>query len=175
MPPREIAHERRPQGGSPVSGTLYLTKKIGICAAHRLHNPAWSDEKNLAVFGKCATPGGHGHNYVLEVTVRGRVHPDTGMVIDLKDMKEIIRREFWEKCDHRDFNHDVAFMKGRIPTAENIAVAAWEVLEPAFGKGILYRLRLHETERNVVEYFGPEDGDDPGGGGGADERERNRA
>jgi 6-pyruvoyltetrahydropterin/6-carboxytetrahydropterin synthase len=160
-----------------MSGTLYLTKKVGISAAHRLHNAAWSEEKNLAVFGKCARPGGHGHNYVLEVTVCGRADPDTGMVIDLKTMKEIIRREVWARCDHRDFNRDVPFMKGRIPTAENIVIAMWEVLEPAFGKGILYRLRLHETDRNVVEYYGPEDGEDAAAAGRAEavREERNRS
>ncbi len=139
-------------------GYLYLTKRIGFCAAHRLANPDWTEEKNRTVFGKCATPGGHGHNYVLEVTVRGVPDPGTGMVIDLKEMKEIILREFWRKCDHRDFNRDVPFMQGRIPTAENIAVAAWEVLAPALPPGSLYRLRLLETDRNVVEYFGPASG-----------------
>jgi len=157
-----------------MSGRLYLTKKVAICAAHRLHNPAWSDERNLAVFGKCARPGGHGHNYVLEVTVCGRADPETGMVIDLKEMKETIRREVWSKCDHRDFNRDVPFMKGRIPTAENIAIAIWEVLEPAFGRGTLFRIRLHETERNVVEYFGPGERA-AAGGAGAGREERNRS
>jgi 6-pyruvoyltetrahydropterin/6-carboxytetrahydropterin synthase len=136
-------------------GYLYLTKKVAFCAAHRLHNPDWSDEKNRQVFGKCASPDGHGHNYVLEVRVKGRPDPETGMVIDLKEMKEIIMRQFWDRCDHRDFNRDVDFMSGRIPTAENIAVAAWEVLDPAFPEGILDRVRLHETDRNVVDYYGP--------------------
>jgi 6-pyruvoyltetrahydropterin/6-carboxytetrahydropterin synthase len=136
-------------------GYLYLTKRMPFCAAHRIFNPAWSDEKNLQVFGKCATPGGHGHNYVLEVTVRGVPNPETGMVIDLKELKEVMVREFWSRCDHRDFNHDVDFMRGRIPTAENIAVAAWQVLDPHLPPGVLYRVRLHETERNIVEYFGP--------------------
>ncbi len=136
-------------------GYLYLTKRVAFSAAHRLHNPAWSEEQNLQVFGKCARPGGHGHDYVLEVTVRGRPDPGTGMVIDLGELKGIIRREVWSRCDHRDMNADVDFMKGRIPTAENIAVAMWEALEPALPPGLLYRLRLYETERNVVEYFGP--------------------
>lgn len=139
-------------------GSLYLTKRIAFCAAHRLHNEAWDQARNAAVFGKCATEGGHGHNYVLEVTVRGKPDPQTGMVIDLKHLKAVIVREFWERCDHRDFNHDVDFMQGRIPTAENIAVAAWEVLEPALPPGLLYRIRLHETDRNVVDFYGPERG-----------------
>ena len=141
-------------------GYLYLSKKMGFCAAHRLAKPEWSDEKNLAVFGKCATPAGHGHNYVIEVTVRGRPDPETGMVIDLKEMKQIILREFWERCDHRDFNQDVDFMRGILPTAENIAIAAWKVLAPAFPPGMLYRVRLQETDRNLAEYFGPDDGRD---------------
>lgn len=136
-------------------GFLYLTKKVTFSAAHRLYRDDWSDEENRRVFGKCARPGGHGHNYVLEVTLRGRPDPETGMVLDLKEMKEIIHREFWEKCDHHDFNRDVALLKGRIPTAENIVMAAWEVLEPVFPHGMLFRLRLHETDRNAVEYFGP--------------------
>lgn len=138
------------------TGLIHLTKRMAFCAAHRLYKPEWSDEKNLAVFGKCATPAGHGHNYLLEVTVRGRPDPETGMVIDLKEMKRIILREFWEKCDHRDFNRDVEFMRGRIPTAENIAIAAWDVLAPAFPPGLLYRVRIQETERNVAEYYGPD-------------------
>ena len=139
-------------------GCLYLTKRIAFSAAHRLYNPAWDDARNAAVFGKCATEGGHGHNYVLEVTVRGKPDPQTGMVVDLKHLKAVMVREFWERCDHRDFNKDVDFMRGRIPTAENIAVAAWEVLEPALPWGILYRVRILETDRNVVDFYGPERG-----------------
>ena len=135
---------------------LYLTKKVSFSAAHRLYREDWSEEKNRRVFGKCARPGGHGHNYVLEVTVRGTADPETGMVLDLKEMKDVIHREFWVKCDHRDLNRDVEFLRGRLPTAENLVQAAWEVLEPAFPPGMLYRLRLHETDRNAVEYFGPE-------------------
>ena len=135
---------------------VYLTKTVSFSAAHRLYNPAWSLETNLEVFGKCANPGGHGHNYRLEVTLRGRPDPETGMVINLREVKRVVMEHFWEKCDHRDFNHDVEFMRGRIPTSENVVMAAWEVLEPEFPPGSLYRLRLFETEDNAVEYFGPE-------------------
>ena len=142
-------------------GVIYLSKRVSFCAAHRLFNPGWSDEKNESIYGACARPGGHGHNYVLEVTVRGVPDPATGMVIDLKQVKSVVMREFWEKCDHRDMNRDVEFMIGRIPTAENIVMAAWDVLAPHLEGGELHRLRLHETDRNYVDYYGPDtEGDD---------------
>lgn len=140
----------------PERGTVYLNKQVAFCAAHRLHNPKWSDAENLAVYGACARPGGHGHNYVLEVTVKGKPDPATGMVVDLKRVKEVVMREFWEKVDHRDFNRDVDFMRGRIPTTENIAIAAWEVLAPHIEGGELHRIRLYETDRNWADYYGPE-------------------
>jgi 6-pyruvoyltetrahydropterin/6-carboxytetrahydropterin synthase len=143
---------------------VFLTREIAFSAAHRLANPAWSDQRNREVFGDCAHPAGHGHNYRLQVTVRGGVDPDTGMVLDLKRLKEIVHREFRDRCDHRDFNRDVDFMQGIIPTAENIVMRAWELIEPHVGKGNLHRLRLYETERNFVDFFGPA-GPPPGEGG----------
>ena len=142
-------------------GPLFITRKISFSAAHRLYNPAWSDERNEAVFGACARPGGHGHDYVLEVTLRGVPDPETGMVVDLKRVKEIVRERFWAAVDHRDLNADVPFLAGKVPTAEHLAVAAWELLAPAFA-GALFRIRLHETEKNIVDYYGPEIPRDPG-------------
>lgn len=140
-----------------MTGELLLTRRVAFCASHRLFRPDWTDEENLRVFGKCAHPGGHGHNYELELTLRGQVNPETGMVMDLKDVKEILRREFFEQVDHRDLNTDVDFMRGRIPTAENIVIAAWERLSPHFPEGMMMRLRLHETANNYVEYHGPQE------------------
>ncbi len=133
---------------------VYVTRKESFSAAHRLYNPAWSDQKNREVFGKCNNPNGHGHNYDLEVTVAGTPPPDTGMVIDLKKLAEIVEAEVIERVDHKHLNEDVDFMRGIIPTAENIAVAFWTILDPKITEGRLYSIRLYESEHNVVEYRG---------------------
>lgn len=133
---------------------VLVTRRMTFSASHRLYNPAFSDEKNDAVFDKCANPHGHGHNYVLEVTVAGEPEKDTGYVIDLKKLKEIVQKEIIDKVDHKHLNHDVEFLSGTIPTAENIARSFWEILSPKIPKGKLYKIRLHETENNVVEYMG---------------------
>ena len=108
---------------------IYITRKLEFCASHRLFNPEYSDEKNAEVFGLCNNPNGHGHNYVMEVTVRGEVHPETGMVLDLKALKKLVNEEIILKVDHKNLNVDVPFLKDVIPTAENLAIHFWEVLE----------------------------------------------
>lgn len=128
-----------------------VTRRETFSASHRLYNPAFTDAQNEAVFDKCSNPNGHGHNYELEVTVEGPVQPETGYVVDLKLLKEVIRREVIAKVDHKHLNHDVEFLRGVIPTAENIALAIWKVLAPKVPSGRLVRLRLRETENNVVE------------------------
>ncbi len=133
---------------------VYVTRRSTFSASHRLYNPALTDEQNEVLFDKCANPMGHGHNYILEVTVGGEPKLETGYVIDLKKLKEIIKREILDKVDHKHFNHDVECMKGVIPTAENIAKVFWKILDPKITEGKLYSLRLHETENNVVEYRG---------------------
>ena len=133
---------------------VYVTRRETFSASHRLFNPSFSDEKNEEVFDKCNNPNGHGHNYELEVTVAGTVEQDTGYVIDLKDLKRIIKESVIAQLDHKHLNHDVPFMKGVIPTAENIAIQIWKVLEPKITRGRLYSVRLRETENNVVEYRG---------------------
>lgn len=130
---------------------LTVTRRETFSASHRLYNPAFTDAQNEAVFDKCNNPNGHGHNYELEVTVEGPVQPDTGYVIDLKLLKEVIRKEVIAKVDHKHLNHDVEFLRGVIPTAENIAIAIWKVLAPKIPSGRLVALRLRETENNVVE------------------------
>ncbi len=133
---------------------VYVTRKAHFSSSHRLYNPAWSDDKNAAVFGKCNNPNGHGHNYTIEVTVAGDPPKDTGMVIDLKKLEEIIETEIVERVDHKHMNLDVDFMKGVIPTAENMAVAFWKILEPRIREGRLASIRLFESENNFVEYRG---------------------
>lgn len=123
-------------------------------AAHRVFNPAFSDAENEATFGKCNNPNWHGHNYDLEVSVEGDIDERTGYVLDLARLRDIVDRELIEKIDHRNFNLDVAFMKGIIPTAENIVVEFWKILEPAVAPAKLKRLLLRETENNYVEYTG---------------------
>ena len=133
---------------------VYVTRRATFSASHRLFNPNLSREENNALFDKCANEMGHGHNYVLEVTVAGEPQERSGYVIDLKELKEILKTEILDKVDHKHLNHDVEFLRGVIPTAENVARAFWRVLQPRIRGGRLYSIRLHETENNVVEYRG---------------------
>lgn len=134
---------------------LFITRREDFCASHRLHNPDFTDEQNRELYGKCNHVNGHGHNYVLEVTVAGDVPPETGMVLDLKVLKTVIRERIIHDVDHRHLNHDVDFLEGVNPTAENLAVAFWNRLEGHLPQGRLYRVRVYETANNVVDYFGP--------------------
>src|SRR5579862_8991760 len=128
---------------------VYLTRKIEFSASHLYHNPAFSAEENRRVFGKCNNPHGHGHNYVLEVTVAGDPDPATGMLLNLTELKEILQREVADRMDHRFLNYEVPELAGQIPTCENIAAAIWNLLEPEIGKriknGKLDRVRLYES------------------------------
>lgn len=133
---------------------LYVTKKIEFSAAHRLFNPTFTDTMNDEIFDKCNNFFGHGHNYILEVTVSGLPDPKTGYVIDLKKLKKIIKNEIFDKVDHKHLNHDVDFLKGIIPTAENLAVMFWQILEDKITNGKLHKIRLYESEASYVEYFG---------------------
>ena len=133
---------------------IFITRKIEFSAGHRLFNPNFSDEKNEATFGLCNNPNGHGHNYALEVTLSGEVCDDTGMVFDLKELKKLTQREIIDKVDHKNLNVDVDYLKGIIPTAENLAIKFWEILEPKINKGRLHEIKLYESERNYVVYRG---------------------
>ena len=124
---------------------VYLTRKIEFSAAHLYHNPALSAEENRRVFGKCNNPHGHGHNYTLEVTIAGEPDPITGMVLDLKDLKDILESEIMQRMDHRFLNHEVAELEGQIPTCENVARVIWNLLEAKIPKGRLHRVRLYES------------------------------
>ena len=133
---------------------IYITRRLEFCASHRLYNPNFSDKKNTETFGLCNNPNGHGHNYVLEVTVKGEVNPETGMVLDLKVLKKIINEGIINKVDHKNLNVDVEFLKGVIPTAENLAIHFWNIIEPKIENGILHEVKLFESERNFVVYQG---------------------
>ncbi|MEO6611808.1 MAG: 6-carboxytetrahydropterin synthase [Chitinophagaceae bacterium] len=134
---------------------VYLTRSEHFNAAHKLYNPAWDYEKNESVFGKCANENWHGHNYELLVTVKGKPSPDTGFVFDVKKLSDLIKEHITEKIDHRNLNVDVEFMKGQICSTENLAVAIWKELAPQLPPGILLHcIKLYETPRIYVEYFG---------------------
>jgi 6-pyruvoyltetrahydropterin/6-carboxytetrahydropterin synthase len=135
---------------------IYITRKEHFNAAHKLFHPGWSEEKNLEVFGKCANPNWHGHNYYLYVTVKGEVNTDTGYTVNLKELSILIRTRVTDKLDHKNLNLDVDFMSNRMPTTENVAIAIWEQLDAEIQKlgGHLHCIKLCETDNNYVEYFG---------------------
>lgn len=128
-----------------------ITKRMTFCAGHRLFKPDLSDEENLKIFGECSNPNGHGHNYVLEVSVSGEIDPTTGMIINLKVLKQVIEREVVAKVDHKNLNVDVEFMKGQVPTTEVFAAKIFEILDRALGKDLLARVVLWESENNRFE------------------------
>ena len=135
---------------------MHITRRERFNAAHRLFRADWSDEKNEQVFGKCSNPNWHGHNYILYVTVEGTINPETGFVINLKDLSRVIREKIIDKIDHKNLNLEVDFMKNKIVSTENIAVAIWDQLEPEIKNlgSDLYCVKLVETENNFVEYYG---------------------
>ena len=137
-----------------LMSTVYVTRKVHFNAAHRLHNPEKSDEWNREMFGPCNHPNWHGHNYVLKVTVAGEPDPETGYVIDLGNLKKVLNENVVDKVDHRNLNLDVDFMEGIIPSTENFAIAIWNELEGELPSGELHCVRLYETPRNYVEYYG---------------------
>ncbi|MBI3404611.1 MAG: 6-carboxytetrahydropterin synthase [Acidobacteria bacterium] len=130
---------------------ILLTRKIEFSASHFYQNPVLSAEENRHIFGKHAGPPGHGHNYVLEVTVAGEPDPVTGMVLDLKELKDILEREITLRMDHRHLNHEVPELKGKIPTTETLAATIWELLEPKIKQGRLHKVRLYETPNTFVD------------------------
>lgn len=134
---------------------VYLTRVEHFNAAHKLYNPAWSKEKNEAVFGKCANEHWHGHNYELCVTVKGKPDPGTGFVYDVKALSGLIQEKVLEKLDHRNLNMDVDFMQGQLCSTENLAIGIWQQLQPHLPAGVqLHCIKLYETPRIYVEYFG---------------------
>src|SRR3989338_9211353 len=135
---------------------ISLTRRAEFSASHYYHSAALSPEENQRLYGKCNNPRGHGHNYVLEVTVRGQIDPRSGMVVDLKQLKEVMAREVLEVLDHRFLNEEVPVFHHVIPTTENLAVEVWRMLATKLQFGRLHRIRLYETPDLFVDYFGPE-------------------
>lgn len=137
---------------------VYISRLEHFNAAHKLFNPNWSMAKNKEVFGPCANANWHGHNYELIVTVKGNPDPDTGFVIDLKKLSTLVRESIIQKVDHKNLNLDVAFMEGKLASTENLVLEFWKILQPLISKisasAQLHSLKLYETPRNFVEYFG---------------------
>jgi len=133
---------------------MKVCRRVNFNAAHRLYRKDWSDEKNDAIFGKCNNPNFHGHNYVMEVWIEGDIDPETGYVIDLKILKDIIKEEIVERFDHRNLNLDCSEFENLIPTAENIILVSWNLLRSRLDKKFKLKLKLWETENNIFEYEG---------------------
>lgn len=133
---------------------IYLTRKCEFSASHYYHNPEFSPEENRRIFGKCNNPNGHGHNYTLEVTVKGEVDPKSGFVVDLKELKEILNREVLDILDHRFLNREVPEFATQIPTTENLAINIWQRIEPKLQVAKLHRVRVYETVDLFVDYYG---------------------
>lgn len=151
-PPRKAPARR---AAPPEAGVVHVTRQVHFNAAHRLHNPRFGRGWNQDKFGRCANPNWHGHNYVIEATVAAPVDPKTGYVMDLFELKEILVRAVVEPCDHRNLNEDVDFLRGVIPSTENLVVAFWRRIEPLLRGVRLHRVRLYETPRHYADYFGP--------------------
>ncbi|MFZ6051586.1 6-pyruvoyl trahydropterin synthase family protein [Halocola ammonii] len=141
-----------------MSKIVYITRRERFNAAHKLWNDKWSKEENLKVFGKCANPNWHGHNYELFVTVKGTPGKDTGYCADLKDLSDVINEKVVDKLDHKNLNLDVPFMKDTMTSTENLVIAIWEELEVSINRlgCTLHSVKLYETENNSAEYFGGE-------------------
>ena len=133
---------------------IELTKRFRFESSHVLRNPNWSDDKNYEIFGKCARPNGHGHNYELLITIKGEVDTDDGMLYELKRFKDLVNEHLIEKVDHYHLNKDVEFLEGIIPTAENLAIAFYRELKTFLPSGLLYEVKLLETENNWAVYRG---------------------
>jgi 6-pyruvoyltetrahydropterin/6-carboxytetrahydropterin synthase len=136
---------------------MIVTARLSFSAAHRLHNPSRDAEWNRRIYDKCDNPAGHGHNYVIHVSVKGPINEETGMVIDLKKLKDIVRARVIDRVDHRNLNEDVDFLRGVVPTAENLARCFWQQLDPAIDEGKLHEIVIQETEKNSVVYRGEDE------------------
>ncbi len=135
---------------------IYITRRETFNAAHRLYRKEWSDEENLKVFGACSNPKWHGHNYTLYVTVKGAVDEQTGFLVNLKKLSEIINDKIISKIDHKNINLEVDFMKDKLASTENLAIAIWDELYPEVKNlgALLHEVKVFETEKNYVSYYG---------------------
>ena len=138
---------------------VYITKQVHFCAAHKLYNPKWSKERNKEIFGPCANENWHGHNFDLFITIKGDADPDTGFIMNFKELKKIVNEEIVDQVDHKNLNLDVPFLRDKMTTCENLIIEFWNILEPLINeKSIqgakLYKLKLYETPTSYAEYFG---------------------
>jgi 6-pyruvoyltetrahydropterin/6-carboxytetrahydropterin synthase len=133
---------------------VYLTRKAEFSASHYYHNPKFTPEENQRIFGKCSNPNGHGHNYTLEVTVKGSVNSKSGFVVDLRELKDLMGREVLDALDHRFLNKEVSEFFTAIPTTENLAIAIWNRLAPKLQAAELHRVRVYETPDLFVDFYG---------------------
>lgn len=156
--PASTQRRKTPAGRPPrvLAGTVSITRQVHFNAAHRLHNPSKSQKWNNETYGLCNNPHWHGHNYVLEVTLRGQPDPESGYVVDLGELKRILHLAVVDKCDHHNLNEEVDFLRGIIPSTENLVIAFWNEIEPHLTTGRLHCVRLYETPRNFAEYHGPD-------------------
>ncbi|GIY04388.1 6-pyruvoyl tetrahydrobiopterin synthase [Caerostris extrusa] len=137
--------------GDPI---VYLTRIESFSAAHRLHSPHLSDQDNYEIYGKCNNPNGHGHNYKVEITIKGKVDKPTGMVMNITDLKKIIQETIMEVLDHKNLDQDVPYFKEIVSTTENLSVFIWKQLSSSLPSGMLHCVKIHETDKNVVEFYG---------------------
>ena len=150
------SRKRRTPSVRALAGIVYITRQVHFSASHRLYNPTKNAAWNLKQYGLCSNARGHGHNYVLEATVRGQPDPVTGYIIDLARLKQILNRTVADPCDHRYLNDEVDFLRDVIPSTENLAIAFWHEIAPHIpSPARLHSVRLYETPRNFAEYFGP--------------------
>ena len=138
---------------------IYITKQVHFCAAHKLYNPDWDREKNEEIFGPCANENWHGHNYDLFITIKGEPAPDTGFVMNFKDLKELVNRNVLDLVDHKNLNLDVPFMEGKFTSCEILITGIWNILDPLIRqksnkRATLHKLKLYETPTSYAEYYG---------------------
>ncbi|GIX90016.1 6-pyruvoyl tetrahydrobiopterin synthase [Caerostris darwini] len=137
--------------GDPI---VYLTRIESFSAAHRLHSLQLSDQDNYEIYGKCNNPNGHGHNYKVEITIKGKVDKQTGMVMNITDLKKIIQETIMEVLDHKNLDQDVPYFKEIVSTTENLSVFIWKQLSSSLPSGMLHCVKIHETDKNIVEFYG---------------------
>ena len=152
--PTKLARKNR-AAPRVLPGVVTVTRQVHFNSAHRLYNPSKSHRWNVQQYGLCSNPNWHGHNYILEVSVRGTPDPQTGYLIDLGELKRILYATVVDQCDHRNLNEEVDFLRGIIPTTENLVIACWNELAPRLEPVRLSCVRLFETPRNFAEYHGP--------------------
>lgn len=134
----------------------YLTRTVKVCTSHRLHNKNFTDEENKEIYGKCNNPNGHGHNYTFLVTIRGQIDPETGFVMNICTLKEYLNQAIVQPLDHKCIDKDVPYFENVVSSTENIAVFVWDKLSELLPNGLLYEVKIHETDNNSVVYHGEE-------------------